>query len=111
MSAKKHPYARMIAALDVVYDVHARPDSPSEWRGSSAFYLSPGRSISYRQRRPLKTRQGALDRQKRETIAFLKELRNQIDDVLVKLETAVPDEHNYVWATSYTYAPKNGDTP
>lgn len=105
--------ALMDAALDVCFDVHARPDSPNEWWGSSSYYLSPRRSILYEQRTPLKTKQGAYNRQKRETIAFLKELRSQIDDVLAKIDDAAPDDHDFTWVTSYAYDSKKerGDTP
>ena len=115
MTAKKMPTvatpAKMEAALDVLIGVNARPDRPDEWYGDTWFYLDTRRYVAYKSRWRLKTKQGAMVRQKRETIQFLTDLKAQIDDVLMKLETRAMDEHDSINVESFAYAPrKTGET-
>lgn len=98
------PNALMDAALDVMIHVY---ETDEGWYGQSAFYLSQRRDIRYEQRRPLKTKQGALDRQRRETLQFLKDLRAQIDESIEKLTTREPSDRDYIWAESSAYSPRH----
>jgi hypothetical protein len=97
------PPALMEAALDVMFYVHSRG---GRWFGTSAFYLSPHRDTQYTQRTGVKTKQEAVDRQRRDTIQFLKDLRAQIDEVLPKLESRPLDTEGFVWAESSAYQPR-----
>jgi poly-gamma-glutamate capsule biosynthesis protein CapA/YwtB (metallophosphatase superfamily) len=100
------PPAIMDAGLDVVMGVSAHSSTPNEWYGDTWYYLSPNRYIAYKSRWRLKTKQGAMERQKRETIKFLKDLRAQIDDVLSKIEGREMDEHDTIAVESFAYAPR-----
>lgn len=110
MSKKTMPTAGqfllMNAALDVLVSVSARPDTPDEWRGDTEYYFDVKRSLTYRSRWTLKTHEAALKRQTRETVQYLKDLRQQIDEVLAKIEGAEPDKDHVIAISSNAYEPR-----
>lgn len=97
---KPRDYVPMRAALDVLFDARRCGDV---FEGSAQIYFDYKRCIHYRSRWTLKTQKGAFERQRRETIQYLTDLRNQIDEVLAKLETAQPDEQFGVQVLSSAY--------
>lgn len=108
MSERKKPYARslpvlMDAALAVYLHVGDHVDEPGEYGASSNIYFDAHRCISYRTRWTLKTKAGAYARIRREAVQYLKDLRNQIDELLPRLEATEPDEHGTinVWSQAY----------
>jgi hypothetical protein len=110
---KKMPVAQpnilMIAALDVIMSV--KKDSELDgWYGTTRFYLDQHRYIAYEQRTALRTRQGAVERQKRETVEFLQDLRAQIDDVLAKINSVPIDDHDVIAVESFAYKPRRKDS-
>lgn len=106
------PPVKMEAALDVLIDAHAHNSTPDEYHGSTWIYLDEYRYIAYKSRWHLKTQAGALERQTRETVQFLTDLRTQIDDVLAKIKSRTPDEDGALHVESFVYAPRvKGDSP
>ncbi len=95
----------MRAALDVLIRVD------DENSGRTEYYFDEHRSVSYRSNWKLKTKSGAFERQRRETIQYLTDLRAQIDEVIARLEAAEPDENFGVqaWASVYEKSKGAGD--
>jgi hypothetical protein len=84
-----------------------------QWTGETWFYFDGDRrSLAYRQRKGLKTKEGAIARQRRETKQFLLDLRAQIDEVLAQIDTApLEDAYNVIRVLSSAYeTPKTGDS-
>jgi hypothetical protein len=102
------PNILMIAALDVIMSVSNRASEgePDKWYGSTSFYLDQHRDIEYAQRTASRTKETAIERQKRETVQFLQDLRAQIDDVLSKIEAAPIDGHDMISVESFAYKPR-----
>ncbi len=102
---KVQPPIKMDAALDILMSVSSHISTPDDWYGMTHFYFDVERDITYKSRWRLKTKEGAMARQRRETIKYLKDLRDQIDDVLAKIDTAQPDEHDTISVASRAYLP------
>lgn len=98
--------ARMVPALRLSFHASQDPET-LDYTGSTWGYFdgtgSHGR-ICYEQRHALKTKEGTLARQRRETKAYLEALRSQIDEV-------TPDEHEVVRIFSSAWIdPKGGSS-
>lgn len=100
---KPRDYVPMRAALDVLMDAVPCKD---KFEGSVEIYFDYKRSIHYRSRWMLKTQSGAFERQRRETIRYLTDLRSQIDEVLIRLADVEPDKDFGVQVASSAYAEK-----
>lgn len=102
-SFKRVRYQPMKAALHIILSAHSHHSKPDEYHGHAFVYFDTKRDIAYNSNWHLKTEQGAFERQRRETIQYLKDLRQQIDEVLPLLEAGTPDENGYmsVYASVY----------
>jgi hypothetical protein len=96
----KSRYVPLRAALDVLIYTDQTP--PYSCR--TIFYFDTHRATHYASTWQLKTQAGAFERQRRETIQYLTDLRNQIDEVLIELESVKPDDNYSVRIPSSAYA-------
>jgi hypothetical protein len=98
-----NPPVKLEAALHVVMYTTDHYEHPGEYNARWSIYFDAHRSVDYRSRWMLKTKNGADARAKREVVQYLQDLRRQIDEILPRLENALPDAHDMISVPSSAY--------
>ena len=94
---------KLEAALHTMLYATDHYEHPGEYFARWTIYFDAHRCIEYKSRWRLKTKTGAVTRAKRELVQYLQALREQIDEVLPRIERGELDEHDFINVISSAY--------